>query len=164
MSLYNFLMTWPRERLVKELQGQARDNAALQRRVLELEVEVFWMKVADGVRQQPASGLLGCGIIGSGARVGAAPIGSGFAITPTAACAAAFGLTAVRQRTPAELACWCETCRPITLDDCRMVLCPTCRNKRCPRAADHRNACSGSNEPGQHGSSYPVQPVTKGGA
>lgn len=33
----------------------------------------------------------------------------------------------------------------------RMSLCPTCGNKRCPGAADHRNECSGSNEPGQVG-------------
>lgn len=51
--------------------------------------------------------------------------------------------------------CWCSTCRPITLEDCRMVLCPDCGNKRCPKANDHRNACSGSNEPGQAGSAYP---------
>jgi hypothetical protein len=36
----------------------------------------------------------------------------------------------------------------------RMFLCETCGNKRCPHAADHRNACSGSNEPGQRGSLY----------
>ncbi|WP_208457235.1 hypothetical protein [Burkholderia gladioli] len=52
--------------------------------------------------------------------------------------------------------CWCETCRPITLADMRMVLCPTCGNKRCPHATDHRNECTGSNEPGQPGSSYPL--------
>jgi len=50
--------------------------------------------------------------------------------------------------------CWCATCRPITLQDMRMVLCPTCGNKRCPRATSHENACTGSNEPGQKGSSY----------
>lgn len=44
MSLYNHLMTWPRERLLKELQGKARDAAALTRRVLELEAEIFWLK------------------------------------------------------------------------------------------------------------------------
>lgn len=125
MSLYNHLMTWPRERLVKELQGQARDNAALKRRVLELEVELFWLKA------EPA------------------------------ALMANFNLAHVRPRTPAEAACWCETCRPISLDDSRMVLCPTCGNKRCPRAANHQNACSGSNEPGQPGSSYPARPAPK---
>jgi hypothetical protein len=52
--------------------------------------------------------------------------------------------------------CWCQTCRPITLTDYRMVLCPECGNKRCPKATDHRNACTGSNEPGQPGSSYPA--------
>lgn len=50
-------------------------------------------------------------------------------------------------------ACWCATCRPVTLLDSRMVLCPTCGNKRCPRANDHRHDCSGSNLPGQPGSS-----------
>lgn len=50
--------------------------------------------------------------------------------------------------------CWCETCRPITMQDMRMILCPSCGNKRCPHATDHRNACTGSNEPGQKGSSY----------
>lgn len=34
----------------------------------------------------------------------------------------------------------------------RMFLCGTCGNKRCPHATDHRNACTGSNEPGQAGS------------
>ncbi|WP_429322457.1 hypothetical protein [Paraburkholderia sp. GAS448] len=57
-------------------------------------------------------------------------------------------------------ACWCETCSPITLQDMRMVLCPACGNKRCPHATDHRNACTGSNERGQRGSSWEnVQPV-----
>jgi hypothetical protein len=51
-------------------------------------------------------------------------------------------------------ACWCETCRPITLTDMRMVLCPDCGNKRCPRATSHENACTGSNEVGQKGSSW----------
>ena len=35
-----------------------------------------------------------------------------------------------------------------------MIVCETCGNKRCPRAAGHDNECSGSNEPGQVGSSY----------
>jgi hypothetical protein len=35
-----------------------------------------------------------------------------------------------------------------------MILCPTCGNKRCPKANDHRNECTGSNEPGQKGSAY----------
>lgn len=53
--------------------------------------------------------------------------------------------------------CWCLTCRPMRLDDpysIRMALCPTCGNKRCPKANNHRNECSGSNEPGQPGSAY----------
>lgn len=51
--------------------------------------------------------------------------------------------------------CWCLTCRPVVLNDMRFVVCPDCGNKRCPRANDHRNACTGSNKPGQEGSAYP---------
>lgn len=54
--------------------------------------------------------------------------------------------------------CWCRTCRPVVLNDMRFVMCPDCGNKRCPRANDHRNACTGSNEPGQGGSAYPDTP------
>ncbi|HBT3954021.1 TPA: hypothetical protein MBN28_006008 [Klebsiella variicola] len=54
--------------------------------------------------------------------------------------------------------CWCRTCRPVVLNDMRFVVCPDCGNKRCPRANDHRNACTGSNEPGQEGSTYPDTP------
>ncbi|HBZ1127949.1 hypothetical protein [Klebsiella pneumoniae] len=54
--------------------------------------------------------------------------------------------------------CWCRTCRPVTLNDMRFVVCPDCGNKRCPRANDHRNACTGSNEPGQESSAYPDTP------
>gem|GEM_PF-3085799 len=54
--------------------------------------------------------------------------------------------------------CWCRTCRPITLTDMRFVVCPECGNKRCPHANDHRNDCTGSNEPGQAGSAYPAAP------
>ena len=52
--------------------------------------------------------------------------------------------------------CWCRTCRPVTISDMRFVVCPECGNKRCPHANDHRNACTGSNEPGQEGSAYPA--------
>lgn len=54
--------------------------------------------------------------------------------------------------------CWCHTCRPVTMGDMRFVVCPECGNKRCPHANDHRNACTGSNEPGQEGSAYPSAP------
>ncbi|EOJ2772364.1 hypothetical protein ACM2MW_003744 [Klebsiella pneumoniae] len=54
--------------------------------------------------------------------------------------------------------CWCRTCRPVAINDMRFVVCPDCGNKRCPRANDHRNACTGSNEPGQEGSAYPDIP------
>ncbi|WP_228295678.1 hypothetical protein [Klebsiella quasipneumoniae] len=54
--------------------------------------------------------------------------------------------------------CWCRTCRPVDLNDMRFVVCPDCGNKRCPRANDHRNSCTGSNEPGQEGSSYQDTP------
>ena len=59
---------------------------------------------------------------------------------------------------PAIPDCWCRTCRPVVLNDMRFVVCPDCGNKRCPRANDHRNACTGSNEPGQEGSAYPDTP------
>jgi hypothetical protein len=35
-----------------------------------------------------------------------------------------------------------------------MIVCESCSNKRCPHANDHRNASTGSNEPGQPGSAY----------
>jgi hypothetical protein len=35
-----------------------------------------------------------------------------------------------------------------------MFLCPDCGNKRCPRATFHGHDCTGSNAPGQAGSSY----------
>lgn len=54
--------------------------------------------------------------------------------------------------------CWCHTCRPVTMTDMRFVVCPDCGNKRCPHANDHRNTCTGSNEPGQEGSAYPDAP------
>lgn len=54
--------------------------------------------------------------------------------------------------------CWCRTCCPVVLNDMRFVVCPDCGNKRCPRANDHRNACTGSNEPGQEGGAYPDTP------
>jgi Zn finger protein HypA/HybF involved in hydrogenase expression len=50
--------------------------------------------------------------------------------------------------------CWCATCDPNIGFRTRMVLCPNCGNKRCPHATNHELACSGSNEPGQKGSSY----------
>ncbi|EOC6721010.1 TPA: hypothetical protein ACGSC5_004112 [Escherichia coli] len=59
---------------------------------------------------------------------------------------------------PATHDCQCRTCRPVTMNDMRFVVCPECGNKRCPHANDHRNACTGSNEPGQEGSAYPAAP------
>jgi hypothetical protein len=56
--------------------------------------------------------------------------------------------------------CDCWRCERDRLDEyqmflrIRMILCPTCGNKRCPKANDHRNECTGSNEPGQPGSAY----------
>ncbi|MFU0967192.1 hypothetical protein [Kluyvera ascorbata] len=57
-----------------------------------------------------------------------------------------------------EPACWCRTCRPVTMTDMRFVVCPNCGNKRCPHANDHRNDCTGSNEPGQEGGAYLAAP------
>lgn len=63
---------------------------------------------------------------------------------------------------PANPGCWCRTCRPVDLNDMRFVVCPDCGSKRCPRANDHRNACTGSNEPGQEGSAHPDTPQSPG--
>lgn len=35
-----------------------------------------------------------------------------------------------------------------------MIVCEICGNKRCPHATHHDNPCTGSNEPGQKGSSW----------
>jgi hypothetical protein len=43
---------------------------------------------------------------------------------------------------------------PIPVHMTRMIVCSICGNKRCPHANDHRNECTGSNEPGQRGSAY----------
>lgn len=51
--------------------------------------------------------------------------------------------------------CICAACQP---DYRLMRVCATCGNKRCPGAADHRNTCTGSNEPGQPGSMYADPP------
>lgn len=63
-----------------------------------------------------------------------------------------------RENADSSTKCWCHTCRPVTMTDMRFVVCPDCGNKRCPHANDHRNACTGSNEPGQEGSAYPAAP------
>ncbi|MBB1060373.1 Lar family restriction alleviation protein [Marilutibacter spongiae] len=55
---------------------------------------------------------------------------------------------------PGTEMCWCETCRPNTPTNMRFIMCPNCGNKRCPKATNHVNACTGSNEPGQPGSSW----------
>lgn len=65
---------------------------------------------------------------------------------------------AVSGNSPVIQGCSCLTCRPVTFSDSRFVVCPECGNKRCPHANDHRNACTGSNEPGQDGSAYPAAP------
>ncbi|EDU9792859.1 hypothetical protein NP45_002835 [Salmonella enterica subsp. enterica serovar Minnesota] len=65
---------------------------------------------------------------------------------------------AVSGNSPVIQGCSCLTCRPVTFSDSRFVVCPECGNKRCPHANDHRHACTGSNEPGQEGSAYPVAP------
>ncbi|WP_233599591.1 hypothetical protein, partial [Citrobacter freundii] len=61
-----------------------------------------------------------------------------------------------RENAETSTKCWCRTCRPVTFADSHFVVCPECGNKRCPHANDHRNACTGSNEPGQEGSAYPA--------
>lgn len=57
----------------------------------------------------------------------------------------------------AQPGCRCEACMPHDLakpETIRMILCAICGNKRCPHATDHRNRCTGSNQPGQKGSSW----------
>jgi hypothetical protein len=61
--------------------------------------------------------------------------------------------TQLEPSTPAA-ECWCEKCRPNTIGYMRMIVCPDCGNKRCPKATNHENACTGSNEVGQKGSSW----------
>lgn len=65
-------------------------------------------------------------------------------------------------RKPDEAAhseCWCEKCAGASAAFTgRMALCPDCGNKRCPKATHHDNACTGSNEPGQKGSSWENYP------
>jgi hypothetical protein len=52
-------------------------------------------------------------------------------------------------------ACGCHSCISGRNENAlHMVLCSICGNKRCPHANDHRNTCTGSNEPGQKGSAY----------
>jgi len=63
-----------------------------------------------------------------------------------------------RENAETSTKCWCHTCRPVTMTDMRFVVCPECGNKRCPHANDHRNVCTGSNEPGQESSAYPAAP------
>ena len=63
-----------------------------------------------------------------------------------------------RENAETSTKCWCRTYHPVTISDMRFVVCPECGNKRCPHANDHRNACTGSNEPGQEGSAYPAAP------
>lgn len=54
--------------------------------------------------------------------------------------------------------CWCHAFRPVAMSDMRFVVCPDCGNKRCPKANNHRNSCTGSNEPGQAESAYQEVP------
>lgn len=42
----------------------------------------------------------------------------------------------------------------LPLEYTMMIVCVICGNKRCPHSDDHRNPCTNSNEPGQHGSRY----------
>lgn len=50
----------------------------------------------------------------------------------------------------AEPQCRCRACLALLAEPVvEFTVCPQCGNKRCPKADDHRNACTGSNEPGQ---------------
>ena len=63
------------------------------------------------------------------------------------------GHAAAKAETAETSLCHCATCLPID-QKMRMVVCGICGNKRCPHATNHIFACTGSNEPGQLGSSY----------
>lgn len=82
------------------------------------------------------------------------PIDHGF--RPDCECSGCIATAAICAEL--TLDCRCRACRPVTMTDMRFVVCPDCGNKRCPHANDHRNACTGSNEPGQEGSAYPAPP------
>lgn len=45
-ALYEWLLGKPKEELAKLLAAEAKKNAALEERVVRLEVELFWAKVA----------------------------------------------------------------------------------------------------------------------
>lgn len=45
--------------------------------------------------------------------------------------------------------CMCRACLTPVEHLGTFVVCSQCGNKRCPKADDHRNTCSGSNDPGQ---------------
>lgn len=64
------------------------------------------------------------------------------------------GAAALQTPEAEKQACWCETCRPLTVADMRFIVCPDCGNKRCPKAKSHLNTCTNSNAPGQKGSSW----------
>jgi hypothetical protein len=50
--------------------------------------------------------------------------------------------------------CSCQSCNPPKDWFRRFTVCPTCGNKRCPKGTNHNLDCTGSNEPGQKGSSW----------
>lgn len=63
------------------------------------------------------------------------------------------GHAAAKAETTEAKPCQCATCLPID-QKTHMVVCSICGNKRCPHATNHIFACTGSNQPGQPGSSY----------
>ena len=57
----------------------------------------------------------------------------------------------------AEPQCRCRACLALLAEPVvQFTVCPKCGNKRCPKADNHRNACTGSNEPGQVAQAEPV--------
>ena len=70
-----------------------------------------------------------------------------------------FGAAYLEAMLPGQ--CVCREClkdvktpNGLPLSASLMIVCVKCGNKRCPHATDHRNECTGSNEPGQPGSVY----------
>lgn len=65
---------------------------------------------------------------------------------------------------PAPTACPCLACLVrADIEVWWMVVCDECGNKRCPHGTDHEFVCTGSNEPGQHGSRYDTVNQQTGG-
>ncbi|MFZ5104355.1 hypothetical protein ACOY5O_19685 [Enterobacter roggenkampii] len=143
--------------------GDYADNEQLQLwgRVIEYGRHPASVSVPDGYRLQPISEY---DAMCAAMLQAAEPVTTAFKLRDAVEIIRNSGIAIDAEKILAERDalnapdCWCRTCRPVTMTDMRFVACPECGNKRCPHANDHRNACTGSNEPGQEGSAYPAAP------